>query len=88
MLRLAKHCVLSVLGVVDDDNVGVNYDNIVFTMKEAKLHGPVAKDYQNLSKRFSKGSERLAYWNDYKAKSENKDATKVSKDSQMKLCRS
>ena len=87
MLRLTKYCVLSVLGIVDDD-VGANSDNIVFTMKEAKLNDPVAKDYQNLSKRFSKGSERSVYWNEYKAKSENKDATKVSKDSQMKLCRS
>ena len=50
-----------------------------FTIKDTKLYVPKvivsAKDNQKLSKRFSKGFERLVYWNEYKAKSENKYTT-------------
>ena len=34
-----------------------------------------ARDNQKLSKRLSKGSERPVYWNEYKTKFDNKNAT-------------
>ena len=48
-------------------------------MKGTKLYLPVvtlsAKDNQKLSKLLSKIFERSVYWNEYKAKSENKNTT-------------
>ena len=61
------------------DNANGNSNNIIFTIKDAKLYVPVitlsAKGNQKLSKRFCKGSERSVYWNEYKTKSENKNMT-------------
>ena len=73
-----KHCVLSVLGDNNDndDNDGANSNNIIFTIKDAKLYFSVvivsAKGNHRLSKLLTKGFERLVYWNEYKTKSENK----------------
>ena len=61
------------------DNTNANPDNIISTIKDTKIYVPVvtlpASDNQKLSTRLSKGSERSFYWNEYKAKSENKDIT-------------
>ena len=75
--KWTKHCVLSVLGNNnDDDNDGANSNNIIFTIKDAKLYFSVvtesAKGNHKLSKLLTKGFERLVYWNEYKTKSENK----------------
>ena len=62
-----------------NDNASVDSNNIVFTIKDTKLHVPVvtlsAKNNQKLSKLLSKGIESLVYWNDYKTQSENKNKT-------------
>ena len=62
-----------------NDNASVDSNNIVFTIKDTKLHVPVvtlsAKNNQKLSKLLSKGIESLVYWNEYKIKSENKNKT-------------
>ena len=54
-------------------------NNIIFTIKDTKLHFPVitllSKDNQKLSKLHSKGFERSVYWNEYKTKSDNKNTT-------------
>ena len=72
-LEWAKHYVLAATG---NDNTDANTDNIIFTIKDTKLYVPVvilsAKYNQELSKFYSKGFERSAYWNEYKTKSENK----------------
>ena len=51
----------------------------MFTIKDTKLRDPVvtfsAKDNKKLSKLLSKGSEPSIYWNEYTAKSENKNTT-------------
>ena len=53
----------------NDDN------NVIFTIKDAKLYVPVvalsARDNRKLSKILSKEFERSVYWNEYKTKSEN-----------------
>ena len=63
-------------GVESND---VNFENIIFTTKNTKWYGPVitfsAKNKQKLSKSFSQGFERPVYWNKYKKKSDNKNAT-------------
>ena len=55
-------------------------NNIIFTIKDTKLHFPVitllSKDNQKLSKLHSKGFERSVYWNEYKTKSDDKNTTK------------
>ena len=75
-LKWIKYCVLSATGK-DNDNDKNN--NIIFNIKDAKLHVPVAtlsaRDNQELSKRLSKGFERSVYWNEYKTKSDNKNMT-------------
>ena len=75
-LKWIKYCVLSAAGK-DNDNDKNN--NIIFNIKDAKLHVPVAtlsaRDNQELSKRLSKGFERSVYWNEYKTKSDNKNMT-------------
>ena len=78
-LRWTKHCVLPVLGSANaDDDDGANSNNIIFTIKD-KLYVLVvtlsAEDNQKLSKFLSKGSERSVYSNEYKTKSEIKNAT-------------
>ena len=56
-----------------------NANIIIFTTKDTKLYVPVvtllARENQKLSKLLSKGSERSAYWNEYKTKRENKNIT-------------
>ena len=63
-LKWEKYCVLSAAG---NDNTNDNPDNIIFTIKDTKLHVPVvtlsAKDNQKLSNFLSKRLERLVYWN-------------------------
>ena len=63
----------------DNDNDHANNNNIIFTIKDIKLYDSVvtlsASDNQKLSKRLSKGFERSVYWNAYKAKGENRNAT-------------
>ena len=75
-LRWTKHSVLASAGVEND---GIDPNNIIFTIKDIKLHVPVitlsAKDNQKLSNILSKGFERAVYWNEYKTKSENKNTT-------------
>ena len=48
-----------------NDNASVDSNNIVFTIKDTKLHVPVvtlsAKNNQKLSKLLSKGIESLVY---------------------------
>ena len=77
-LSWTKHCILCVLGNAND-NANVEYNNIIFTIKDIKLFASVitllAKDYQKLSKPLSKGFERSVCWNEYKTKSENKNTT-------------
>ena len=74
-LKWTNHCVLSANGNENDD---ANTNNI-FTIKDAKLYVPVvtlsAKNNQKLSKLLSKGFERSVYWDEHKAKSENKYTT-------------
>ena len=66
-LRWTRCCVSSVVGT--DKANGNNDDNIIFTIKDTKLHASVvgARDNQT-SKLLSKGSERSFYWtiSDYK----------------------
>ena len=75
----AKYCVLSGGGTENIINDNDNDNNIIFTIKDTKLHVPFvtlsARDNQKLSKLLSKGFERSVYWNEYKRKSENKNPT-------------
>ena len=77
-LRWKKHCILAAGGV---ENVDANSNNIIFTIKDAKLYVPVmapsAKDKQKLLKRLSERSVRSVCWKEYKIKRENKNATYV-----------
>ena len=74
--KWTRHCVLSAAGADSDD---ANFNNIIFTIKDTKLFVPVVtlseKDNQKLSKLLRKGFERSVYWNEYKTKNENKNAT-------------
>ena len=69
-LKWTNYCVLSAAGV---DNADACFNNAIFNIKDTKLYVYVvtlsAKDYQNLLKLLSKGSERSVYWNEYKIKS-------------------
>ena len=71
-----NYCILNAAGA---DNVDASFDNIIFTIKETKLYVTVvtlsAKGNQKLSKLLSKGFERSVYWNEFKTKSEKKNAT-------------
>ena len=75
-LRWTKHCVLSVAGA-DNANGNNNDNNVIFIIKDTKLCVPVvtlsAKDNQKLSKLLSKRFERSVYWNEYKAKGDDKN---------------
>ena len=59
-----------------NDNTNPNPNNIVFTIKDTKLYVSLAllpaKDNKKLSKLLNIGMERLAYWNEYKTKTEKK----------------
>ena len=54
-----------------------NANNIIFTIKDTNLYVPLvtlsARDNQNFWRSLNKGFERSVYWNEYKAKSENKN---------------
>ena len=67
------------LAAAENDNTDVSPNNIIFTIKDPKLYVPVVflstKDKQKLSKLLNKGYEKSVYWNEYKIKRENKNAT-------------
>ena len=67
------------IAVTDNANGDNDDNNIIFTIKGTILYVPVitllARDNQKLSKLLSKGFERSIYWNEYKAKSVNKNTT-------------
>ena len=73
---MTKYCVLSVNRNDNDDD---NDNNFIFTIKDTKLYVSVVtlstRDNQKLSKLLNKVFERSVYWNEYKAKSENKNTT-------------
>ena len=73
-LKWKNHYVLSKAGT---DNVNDNSNNIIFTIKDAKLYVPVvtlsAKDNQKLAKLLSNRFKKPVYWNEYKTKSENEN---------------
>ena len=78
-LKWKKYCDFT---STSNDNETANADNanrIIFTTKDTKLHVPVVtlsvKDKQKLSNRLRKGFERSVYWNEYKTKSDNSNAT-------------
>ena len=75
--KWTKYCVLSPAG---NDNVNnIDSNNIIFTIKDTKLHAPTvtlsARESQKLSKLLSTVFERSVYWYDYKTKSKNKNLT-------------
>ena len=57
------------------DNTNAHPDNIVFTIKVKKCMSVLSFYQQKLSNFLSIGFARSAYWNKYKAKTENKDTT-------------
>ena len=73
-LKWTKYCIVA---AADADNADATSD-VIFTIKDKKLYAPAitlsAKNNHKLSKRFSKGSKRSVYWNEYKTKSKNKNA--------------
>ena len=60
-LKWTEYCVLAAAGT---DNTNVNYNNIIFTIKEAKLYVPVVtlSDNQKLSKFLSNGTISVLEW--------------------------
>ena len=75
-IKLKIFCVLAAAGV---KNVNANSNNVTCTIKNTKLYVPVvtlsAKNNQKLSNFVSNEFERSAFWDIYKAKSENKNTT-------------
>ena len=67
-LRWMIHCVLL---EAETDNDDANPNNIIFTNQDTTLY--YSTKNQNLSKLLRKRFERLAYWNEYKTKSESKN---------------
>ena len=63
------------LSAAGNENDNDSDDDVVFTIKDTKLHVSVvtlsARVNQKVSKLLSKGFERSVYWNEYKIKSEN-----------------
>ena len=61
-LKWTMYCALSAAG---NDNTNANPDNIIFIITDTELYVPVvtlsAKGNQQLSKRLSKGFERLRF---------------------------
>ena len=70
---------LSVLPTAGADNTNANLNNIIFTIKDAKLYVSVvtlsARENKKRSKLLSKALERSVYMNEYETKSENKNTT-------------
>ena len=64
-LKRAKYCVLSAAG---NDNIDDNPNNIIFLIRDTKLHVPVVtlsvKHNQQPSNLLHKESERSVYWNE------------------------
>ena len=62
-----------------NDNTNENSSYIIFSIKDTKLYVLVvtlsAKYNQKLPQLLGKKFERSVYWNEYKTKSENKNAT-------------
>ena len=75
--KWTKYCVFFAAGADNVNNRDSN--NIIFTIKDAKLYVPVvtlsARDNQKQSKLLTKGFERSVYWNEYKPKNDNKNTT-------------
>ena len=74
-----RYCVLFAAGA---DNANAKSNNIIFTIKDAKLYVPVVTlsarvnlSKVKLSKILCKGLERSVYWNKYKTKSKYKNTT-------------
>ena len=72
------NCKVDVLPSAGNENdVNDNANNIIFTIKDTKFYVLLvtlsAADSQKLLKVFSKGFERLVYWNGFKTKGENKN---------------
>ena len=69
-----KYSALAAVAVEDNDVIS---DSIVFTFKDRKLYVLVVnlstKDNQKFSKISSKGFKKSVYWNQFKAKGENKN---------------
>ena len=63
------------LSAAGNENDNDSDDDVVFTIKDTKLHVSVVtlsvRVNQKVSKLLSKGFERSVYWNEYKIKSEN-----------------
>ena len=81
-LKWTKYCDFSAAGahnVNGNVNDEINGNNIIFTIKVAKLYVPVvtlsARDNKKLSKLLSEGFEISVYWNKYKRKTETKTTT-------------
>ena len=59
----------------ENDDANLDFNNIIFTIKDKKLYVPIvtlsAKDNEKLSKSLSKGFEKSVYWNEYKTRSED-----------------
>ena len=77
-LRWANQYVLSIASTANANDKN-NDNGVIFAIKDTKLYISLvtlsARDNQKLSKRLSKGSERPVYWNEYKTKFDNKNAT-------------
>ena len=75
-LKWTKYCVLSEASA---DYKDASSNNIIFTLKDTQLYVPVvalsAPVNQRLLKLPSKGFERSFSWNEWKTKSDNKNAT-------------
>ena len=68
--------VFRVLSAAAAGNIDSDSNNIIFTIKDRKSYVTVVSKRQSkLSKLFNKGFERSVYSNEYKTKSENKNAT-------------
>ena len=75
-LNWTKYCVLFAAGA---NNTNDNPNNIIFTIKDTKLYVPVVtlstRENPKLLNLYSKEFGRSVNWNEYKAKSENKNET-------------
>ena len=75
-LKWTKYCIFSANG---NENTNNNPNNILFTIKDSNIYVSVvtlsAKDNQKLSKLLLKVFQISVYWNEYKAKKENKNTT-------------
>ena len=70
---------LYVLPTAGADNTNANLNNIIFTIKDAKVYVSLvtlsATQNKKRSKLLSKAFERSVYMNEYETKSENKNTT-------------